>query len=466
MAKKDNQKLKMLYLAKIFYEYTDEEHGLSLKEIASYLEDFGISADRKVLYQDFEELRRFGMDIIQNREGRSVKYSLASREFELPELKLLVDSVQSAKFLSESKSRSLIKKLESLASVHDAKKLHRQVIISGRVKAMTESIYYNIDKIHNAIGENKQISFKYFRWDVDKKMVLKHGGAAYHVSPWALVNESENYYLIGYDGDAEIIKHFRVDKMTQMAIENKPRQGAGLYKQLDLLKYSQSLFGMFAGEETVVTLRGTNAMAGPIIDRFGKDIMLVREDAEHFHTRVTVAASDQFIGWVIGLGEVEIIAPESMVEKVKKRCQAQSVQTPVPYFTKIECEKIEDVLSRVSRQYLVGNLKRPQDLEFIGDDRLEIGITDYDSYTTEPVHYHTEATEYQYMISGRTKFMDVETGEEFEFRKGDFYCFKKNTVYAQKSEGGTRILFIKVPSVNDKHVVEAFDKVKKWYESY
>ena len=131
---------------------------------------------------------------------------------------------------------------------------------------------------------------------------------------------------------------------------------------------------------------------------------------------------------------------------------------------KIKEKEIENVLKNVTRQYLVGDLKKPQSLDFIRDESLEIGITDYNEYTTEPVHYHTEATEYQYMISGWTKYMDVDTGEVYEFKKGDFYCINKNTTYAQKSKKGTRILFIKVPSINDKNVVDMSDEIKKWYK--
>ncbi|MGN0564187.1 MAG: helix-turn-helix transcriptional regulator, partial [Candidatus Heritagella sp.] len=199
MAKGSNQKPKLLYLAKIFAEYTDEEHGLSMQEIIARLNQYEINADRKTLYLDFEELRHFGLDIVSEQKGRNVYYFLASRDFELPELKLLVDCVQSSKFITERKSRELIKKLESLVSKHNASQLQRQVILSGRVKAMNESIYYSVDTIHNAINGDKQIRFQYFQWNVKKEMELRHHGAWYQISPWALVWDDEYYYLIGYD---------------------------------------------------------------------------------------------------------------------------------------------------------------------------------------------------------------------------------------------------------------------------
>ena len=193
MAKGKHQKLKLLYLIKILMKETDDGHGLSRQNIIDRLNARGISADRKTLYSDFEELRAFGIDIITEHEGNDWTYHIGEREFELAELKLLVDSVQSARFITERKSRELIKKLESLVSRHEAKQLHRQVLISGRVKTMNESIYYNVDKIHTAINADSRIRFQYFQWNVKKEMVLRHNGAWYHVSPWALVWDNENY---------------------------------------------------------------------------------------------------------------------------------------------------------------------------------------------------------------------------------------------------------------------------------
>ncbi len=318
MAKGPNQKLKLLFLARIFMAETDEEHGLSCQELIQRLNEYEVTEDRKTLYLDLEELRYFGMDIVSEQTGRNVLYRLASREFELPELKLLVDSVQSAKFITERKSRELIAKLETLASRYEARKLHRQVLISGRVKTINESIYYNVDKLHTAIGEDRQIRFQYFQWNVKKEMELRHGGAWYQISPWALVWDDEYYYLIGYDPKGDKIKHYRVDKMLSISLLDEKREGREMFQTLDLPQYSRGLFGMFGGEETTVTLECENHMAAVMIDRFGKDVPMRPTDPSHFQVRIQVSASEHFLGWVVGLGGgVRIVAPQAMTDAMK-----------------------------------------------------------------------------------------------------------------------------------------------------
>ena len=318
MPKGRNQKAKLLYLAKIFWEQTDDKHALTVQQLIEKLEALDIPANRKTIYDDLEELRRFGLDIIKEQRDRNVFYHLASREFELAELRLLVDSVQGSRFITAKKSRELIKKLESLSSVHEGKQLQRQVVISGRIKTMNESIYYTVDELNAAINANRQVTFQYFQWNVRKEQELRHNGKWYAVSPWALLWEDENYYLIAYDAEAAMIKHYRVDKMLRLSVVDKCREGKEAYKRLDMAKYSQSVFGMFRGEECQVTLLCRSVMAGAIIDRFGKDIPFTPYDEEHFTVRMTVAASQQFIGWVIGLGSgVKILEPESMAETMR-----------------------------------------------------------------------------------------------------------------------------------------------------
>ena len=262
MAKGRNQKLKLLYLTKIFMEKTDESHALTLAEITSLLNGYEVTADRKTLYLDFEELKHYGLDIISEQRSKTVVYYLASRDFELAELKLLVDSVQSSKFITEKKSNSLIKKLESLVSEHESKQLHRQVITSGRVKTMNESILINVDSIHSAINNNRQISFQYFQWIPDKQRELRHDGQRYTISPWHLVWDNENYYMIGYDSDSEMIKHFRVDKMLRISSGNEKREGLKKMKEFNIATYSRTLFGMLGGESTRVTLQCLNSKIG------------------------------------------------------------------------------------------------------------------------------------------------------------------------------------------------------------
>ena len=318
MAKGANQKEKLLYMAKFFAEQTDEEHGLTVQDIIKQLNDNNINAERKAIYDDIEVLRHFGMDIVSEQKDRTVYYKLASRDFELPELKLLVDSVQAAKFITENKSRELIKKLESQVSRHEAKQLHRQVIISGRIKTMNESVYYSVDMIHAAINEDVQIRFKYFQWNLKKEAELRHDGAWYNISPWALVWDDEYYYLIGYDAESGKIKHYRVDKMLKLSVTDAKREGKDVFEKIDLPKYSNGLFGMFTGSDTAVTLLCENDMVGAIIDRFGKDPVIIPVDDTHFRTKVNVTASEQFIGWVIGLGKgIKITAPDFMVQMMK-----------------------------------------------------------------------------------------------------------------------------------------------------
>ena len=315
----NNQKLKLLYLIKIFTEDTDDQHALTLPQIVEKLGAYGISAERKTLYQDFELLRDFGFDIIGQQARRNFYYHMGNRRFELPELKLLVDSVQSAKFITDKKSNALIKKLEGMVSKYEARKLQRQVIISGRIKAMNESIYYNVDKLHEAIGTDRQIRFKYFRWNIKKEMELRKDGAWYQVSPWALMWDDENYYLVGYDAEDGKIKHYRVDKMWRISVADRKREGKEQFKAFNMPRYTKSLFGMFGGEEVKVTLEAENGMVGILLDRFGKDIPVKPVDADHFRTSVVVAVSSQFLGWIMALGDgVKIIGPDKVVARMKE----------------------------------------------------------------------------------------------------------------------------------------------------
>ena len=325
----DHQKLKMLYLARIFYEETDDRHSLTMPEIIKKLSLYGVNADRKTLYLDFDELRDFGMDIIAEQVGRNCYYHLGSRDFELPELKLLVDSVQSAKFITDKKSKGLIRKLESLVSKYEAKQLHRQVIISGRVKTMNESIYYNVDKIHDAINAGCQIRFKYFQWNIRKEMELRKDGAWYQISPWALIWNNEYYYLVAFDAAENMIKHYRVDKMLKISVVNEERKGEEIFQKFNTPRYSQSLFSMNSGEETSVTLEAANYLVGILIDRFGKDIFIIPTDEDHFRTSVNVAVSSPFLGWVMSLGkDIRIVSPPGVVDLMTKEAHRLAAQYP------------------------------------------------------------------------------------------------------------------------------------------
>lgn len=322
MPKGKNQKFKLYYLARIMQEMTDEEHYITMPEIMENLARYDVTADRKSIYADLRDLRVLGIDVEGEPVGNRYHYHVVSRDFELPELKLLVDAIQSSKFITEKKTNALIKKLEKLISRYEAQKLQRQVFVSGRIKTMNESIYYTVDAIHTAISENKKIKFHYYQWTVQKEMQLRHDGAWYHISPWGLSWEHENYYLVGYDSDTGKIKHYRVDKILHITMLEESREGKEHFKKLDMAEYAKKSFGMFGGKEMTVKMRVNNQLAGVIIDRFGKDVRMIPTDEEHFTVSVDVHVSRQFLGWVFSLGEaIQIMGPDEVVEQMGKEAK-------------------------------------------------------------------------------------------------------------------------------------------------
>ena len=315
---RSNQKLKILYLAKILMDNTDANHDITLQEIIDKLAANNVTAERKSVYDDIARLDDFGIKIKKTQYGKTYHYQVINRTFELAELKLLVDSVASAKFITEEKSNELIKKIEHLASRQDAAKLQRQVYVAGRVKAMNKGIMENVDAIYNAIAQNMQVSVQYFRWNLNKEPVLKHKGKRYEISPWGLLWDDENYYLVGYDSNVDSIKHYRVDKMVYIKIENKMREGRRKFKDVDMAAYAKKMFNMFSGEEQNVEILCNNNLVGVMIDRFGKEIGILKADDEHFRIIVKVAVSMHFIHWIMALGDgVKIIGPESVVEAIR-----------------------------------------------------------------------------------------------------------------------------------------------------
>lgn len=326
MGRTENQKLKLLYLKELFERQSDEEHLLSMQDILDALAAQGIRAERKSVYDDILCLQQFGMDIVTVK-GRNGGYFLASRTFELPELKLLVDAVQSSKFITHKKSNELIKKIEGFTSCYEARRLHRQVFVTNRIKTMNESIYYTVDYIHEAINSNAKVSFRYFNWNERKQKVMRHDGKKYIVSPWALTWDDENYYMIGYDSESGLVKHYRVDKMTDIGLIDEERDGAEHFKNFDMAIYSKKTFGMYGGDEETVTLRCKNELAGVIIDRFGFDTPFVNVTDTHFEVHVKVQASPLFFTWVMNFGsDMTIISPEIAREnfiKLAKKALAQ-----------------------------------------------------------------------------------------------------------------------------------------------
>ena len=316
---RNNQKLKILYLAKILLENTDVNHDMTLQEIIDQLAAYDVTAERKSLYEDIAQLDAFGIQIKKTQYGKTYHYQVSNRDFELAELKLLVDAVQSSKFITAKKSDQLIKKIESLTSKRQARMLTRQVYVQHRVKTMNETIYYNVDEIHLAMNDNKQIRFQYFQWGIHKEMILKRDGAFYEISPWGLSWDDENYYMLGFDEEAGILKHFRVDKMIKVQVAEKERKGREIYQSLDMADFARKHFGMFSGKEETVRIRFKNYLAGVVIDRFGKDVTLIKDGEEHFTARVTVAVSDQFLGWLIAFhGEAKVLSPDWVSQRMRE----------------------------------------------------------------------------------------------------------------------------------------------------
>ena len=299
-------------------EKTDDDHYITMPEIMEELATYDVTADRKSIYTDLRDLSVLGVEVEGEPVVNRYHYHVVNRAFELPELRLLVDAIQSSRFITEKKTNALIKKLEMLVSKYDAQKLQSQVYVSGRIKTMNESIYYTVDTIHNAISENKKIKFQYYQWNVKKEMELRHNGAWYHISPWGLSWDDENYYLVGYDSDAEKIKHYRVDKMLHIKLSNESREGKDYFKKLDMADYAKKSFGMFGGKEQTVKLFVKNSLAGVIVDRFGKDVMMFPADEDHFTVNVGLHVSRQFLGWIISLGEdIKIAGSDEVVEQMK-----------------------------------------------------------------------------------------------------------------------------------------------------
>ncbi len=316
MAKSSHQKLKLLYLLKILTEQSDEEHCLGAQALIDALAAYGVKAERKSIYNDIAQLIDFGCDIVLVKAKTGGGYYLAGREFELAELKLLVETVQASRFLTVNKSRELISKLEKLTSKEQAGQLQRQVYVANRIKTANESIYYVVDDIHRAIQNNRQISFQYLEWNLNKELVPRRGGKPYQASPWALTCKDENYYLIAHDSEEDKIKHFRVDKMAKIEIlEDRKREGAALFESFDIADYANKTFGMYGGKEETVTLLFENSLIGVAMDRFGREAVVRKRDDTHFSVRVRVAVSGQFFGWLTGLGAgAGILAPASVVD--------------------------------------------------------------------------------------------------------------------------------------------------------
>ena len=312
-----DEKLKILYLKDLLME-TDEQHALNATQLCDRMKErHGYSYDRRTIYTDIKRLVKYGLRIGQ-KKGASFGYYVKEHPFELPELKLLVDAVQSSRFITKEKSEGLIRKLEKQTTNENAVELQRHVFILNRIKADNDAIYTNVDAIHAAMRDNRQIRFKYCEWNIKKKLVQRKDGADYIISPWSLTWNDECYYMVGFDAEAGKIKHYRVDKMLGIEVISVKRLGRESFRDFDLAAYVRKTFGMYGGPDRSVTLEGENHLVGVVIDRFGTDIMIRKHGSDRFHVSVTVSVSPQFFGWLAGLGKgIRISWPEDVRSEYK-----------------------------------------------------------------------------------------------------------------------------------------------------
>lgn len=322
MAKQSNQKAKLLILWRLLLQKGDEEKPVTTGELIDALGREGVSAERKSVYADMEALRQFGLDV-QFRKGKDGGWFVGQRDFELPELKLLVDAVQSSRFITRRKSAALIRKLEGLTSENQARQLRRQVYVDGRVKTDNESVYYAIDKLHAAIAAGKAVTFQYFDYNIKKEKVFRREGKRYVVSPYGLIWSDENYYLVGWDHAGGELRHYRVDKMVSLSVTGLPREGDESCKKFDLAEYGQRHFHMFSGKEAKVRLRCKEKFVNIMLDRFGMDAMLIPDREGYFTVTVDAVVSPQFYGWLFALGDgVELTAPAWAAEEYRGMLKA------------------------------------------------------------------------------------------------------------------------------------------------
>lgn len=319
MPRSDRQKLKILYILDYLQKNSHQDKPVRANELIAMLDSHNISCDRKTIYSDIAALQDFGVDILCQ-PGRNGGYYVASQNFELPELKLLIDAVQSSKFLTERKSRDLIEKLCTLCSAQDAKLMRRDVYVSGRVKSMNETIYYAVDAIQEAIAQNRQITFRYFDWGLNGARIYRD--KPYTASPYGLCQDNENCYLLALS-PRHGITSYRVDRMSAITLSPEARIPCPELTGKNLTQYANRMFQMYSGDTTAVKLRFHRSLSNVVIDRFGKDTMLLPDGEEHFVFTVQVAVSPLFLSWVMGFGDkAKILYPQSVV----RQCQALCAQ--------------------------------------------------------------------------------------------------------------------------------------------
>lgn len=324
MPRSDNQKLKILYILDYLKEKSHRDHPVGATELMNMLEhQHNILCNRKTVYSDISALQDYGVDIVSV-PGKKGGYFIASRNFELPELKLLIDAVQSSRFLTEKKSRELIQKLCRECSVYDAQLMRRDVLVSGRVKSMNETIYYNVDAIQEAIAQKRQITFRYFDWGIDGKR--RYREKSYQASPYGLCQDNENCYLLALS-PRHGVTSYRVDRMSDISLCDEGRLPCPELTGKNLNAHANRLFQMFAGEPTSVKLRFHRELTNVVVDRFGRDILLIPDGEGHFVFTVDVAVSPMFLSWVIGFGsKAQILYPQRVIEECTALCQQAMAQ--------------------------------------------------------------------------------------------------------------------------------------------
>lgn len=321
MPKSENQKAKLLYIRKFLLEEADENHPLTVNQIIEKLAGQGIKAERKSIYDDINTLREFGMDVICER-SRSNGYFIGERNFQLAELKILVDAVAASKFITVKKTGALINKLEACANKFEAGALQRQIYVKDRIKNMQESVYYTIDKIHQAIAQNRQLTFKYLEWTLNKDLHPRKNGVRYLENPLALYWEDDNYYLITYNAKHKKNLHYRVDRMTEVELTEDACDAEAGSDKFDVVQYVKKHFSMFSGEETTVEICFDKSLIGVALERFGKELEIIKSDSDNFTAKVEVAVSPQFYGWLVGLGtKAKITEPSWVKKEYAKRCK-------------------------------------------------------------------------------------------------------------------------------------------------
>lgn len=317
MSGMEHSRAKLLYLIELLREQSDDERGVTMTEILAYLDARGAKAERKSVYRDLTLLKECGFDIEKNNR-KPVEYCLLSRDFDIAELKLLVDAVQSARFISESMTDKLIRKLEQLTSKRMAGKLHRQVHFTERVKTRNEHVHYTTATLHEAIHAGKRVHFKYVDYDLSKGICQRREGSMYELSPYALVWNDDNYYVLGYYERRGCVSVFRVDRMK--TVEMTDINSIEMSPDFDLAEYIKTQFGMFSGEQVSLDIRFTNDLINPVMDRFGMKTPIIIDGDRHFIAHVKASVSPVFYSWLFQFGDrAQILKPERIARDYIKQ---------------------------------------------------------------------------------------------------------------------------------------------------